>query len=330
MSEADRKFFDFISPEEFLQGTPKPTVWWLQRAIYVLSHRRVKGRWVRYSFATWLVPFVETELLHFDVVASITTQGYHALLALNDKVAVAWRSDKTPGAGDWANRLAKVAGCTRATVYNRRDQWRKKYGIDIAYPLQMYSDILYYGHNSIAKPENITALMVAVDQEDGDEAVRLHADAIADFERKRIKNVNPALVNPPRAMELKLPPIPSPAPDAFDDLPPDFDVSDLDEVAPTRPVPARPTAKKPGPKVTLRGMYSPPRAPRSPPPPPTGRIILRARRTPPPPPPPTGRIILRARRTPPPPPPPPTGRIILRGRRTPPPPPTTRRATPER
>ena len=100
MSEADRKFFDFISPEEFLQGTPKPTVWWLQRAIYLLSHRGVKGRWVRYSFATWLVPFVETELFHFDVVASITTQGYHALLALNDKVAVAWRSDKTPGAGD--------------------------------------------------------------------------------------------------------------------------------------------------------------------------------------------------------------------------------------
>ena len=194
MSEADRKFFDFLSPEEFLQGTPQSTVWWLQRAIYLLSHRREQGRWVRYSFATWLVPFVEQEVLHLDVVAGITTRGYHALLALPDPVAVAWRSDPTPGAGNWAGRLARVAGCTRSTVYNRRDKWRQQYGIDIARPLQMYSDILYFGHNSLAKPDSITALMVAVDQEDGDEAVRLHADAIADFERKRVEIVNPALV----------------------------------------------------------------------------------------------------------------------------------------
>ena len=69
----------------------------------------------------------------------------------------------------------------------------------------MYSDILWFGHNSLAKPDNITALMVAVDQEDGAEAVRPHADALADFERKRVEIVNPALVSRPRAMELKLP-----------------------------------------------------------------------------------------------------------------------------
>ncbi len=84
MSEADQKFFDFLSPEEFLRDTPQPTVWWLQRAIYLLSHRREEGRWVRYSFGTWLVPFVEQEVLHLDVVAGITTRGYHALLALDD------------------------------------------------------------------------------------------------------------------------------------------------------------------------------------------------------------------------------------------------------
>jgi hypothetical protein len=105
----------------------------------------------------------------------------------------------------------------------------------------MYSDILYYGHNSVAKPDSITALMVAVDQKDGDETVRLHADAIADFERKRVKIVNPALVRRPRAMELKLPPPASPALDEFDDLPPDFDDVDLIEAVPTRPVSARPT-----------------------------------------------------------------------------------------
>ena len=359
MSAADRKFFDLISPEEFLQGTPQPTVWWLQRAIYLLSHRRVQGRWLRYSFATWLVPFVEQQLLHFDVVASITTEGYYALLALNDPVAVAWRSDPTPGAGDWAGRLARIAGCTRSTVYNRRDEWRQTYGIDIARPLQLYSDILYYGHNSIAKPESITALMVAVDQEDGDEAVRLHAEAIADFERKRVEIVNPALVRRPRAMELKLPAVASPVvaspvvaspvvaspePNDPDDLEfTDLDDVDLIETVPARPVSVAPSAAnshasqvRPGraqesrTSIVLRTVPPPPTGKKlvlpamrcPPPPPPTGRIVL-LRRTPPPPLPlPTGRIVLRARRTPPPPPPPlPTGRIVLRARRTPPPPP---------
>ena len=92
----------------------------------------------------------------------------------------------------------------------------------------MYSDILYFGHNSLAKPDNITALMVAVDQEEGDEAVRLHVEAIADFERKRVEIVNPALVRRPRAMELKLPPIASPALRGGDDLAFDRDAVALD------------------------------------------------------------------------------------------------------
>jgi hypothetical protein len=134
-------------------------------------------------------------------------------------------------------------------------------------------------------------------------------------------DLDPALVNLPRPMELK-PPHVSPELDDFDDLPPDFDDSDLDDAVPIRPVSARPKAKESMKKVRLRGMYSPT-------PPPTARkLVLGVRRSPPPPPPPpAGRIILPGRRTPP---PPPTGRIIFRGRRAPPPPPTTRRATPDR
>jgi hypothetical protein len=90
-------------------------------------------------------------------------------------------------------------------VYNRREEWRRLYGIDISFPLALYRDILFFGHNSIAKPENITALMVAVQNEDGREAVRLHAEALADFERKRIEIVNPALTSRPRALPLKTP-----------------------------------------------------------------------------------------------------------------------------
>ncbi len=260
------------------------------------------------------IPSLAKEVLHLDVVASITTRGYHAMLALQDKVAVAWRSDPTPGAGEWAGRLALVAGCSRSTVFNRRAEWRRKYGIDIAFPLQMYSDILYFGHNSLAKPATITALMVAVDREEGDEAVRLHADAIADFERKRVEIVNPALVSRPRAMELKLPQIASrkklsqiasPELDELDDPAfVDFDDVDLVEAVPTRPVSARPVlapasaksnapqvrkglATRPGTKVVLRVRPSPsPLTTKS-------KITLRVRRSPPPP---TTRnkVILRA------------------------------------
>jgi hypothetical protein len=82
MDAEERALFDFLSPEEFLQRESWPTVWWLQRAIYLLSHWRCKGAYERYSLATWLVPYVEKNVLHFDVIASITTEGFHALLVV--------------------------------------------------------------------------------------------------------------------------------------------------------------------------------------------------------------------------------------------------------
>ena len=271
------------------------------------------------------MPYVEQQLLHFDVVASITTEGYYALLALNDPVAVAWRSDPTPGAGNWAGRLAQIAGCSRSTVFNRRDQWRRVYGLDIAFPLQMYSDILYYGHNSLAKPESITALMEAVDQEDGDEVVRLHAGAIADFERKRVEIVNPALVRRPRAMELKLPPVASPvvaspvvaSPEPDD--PDDLQFTDLDDVDLLAAVPTRPRSAIPILAPSSAGSHAPQVRP--------GRaqesrtsIVLRP--SPPPPPPTPKKLVLRGP-LPTPPPPPTRKKLVLRGPLPSPPPPST-------
>ena len=198
----------------------------------------------------------------------------------------------------------------------------------------MYSDILYYGHNSLAKPESITALMEAVGQEDGDETVRLHADAIAYFERKRVEIVNPAFASRPRAMELKLPPLPAPvvASPEFDDLPPDFDDVDLDEAVPTRPASARAMAKESVKKVVLRGTYRPlPPSTRSkvvlrgtytpPPPPPVMKVVLRGTYRPPPPP-PVMKVVLRGTYRPP--PPPPVMKVVLRGTYRPPPPPVNK------
>jgi hypothetical protein len=174
----------------------------------------------------------------------------------------------------------------------------------------MYSDILYFGHNSIAKPESITALMVAVDQEEGDEAVRLHAEAIAAFERKRVQIVNPPLVNRPRAMELKLPQIaslPHIPSSELDNLASDRDDLDLIAVASKKPVPATPiiapTSANSGPRELRQGLMKEPRktvalqARCSPPPPATWKkVVLRARRKPEPSPATWKSVVLRARR----------------------------------
>jgi hypothetical protein len=70
------KFFDFLSPEVFLREEPKPTVWWLQRAVFILSHYRQHGKFQRFSFGVWLVPYVEEDVLHFDAIAGSRRRGF--------------------------------------------------------------------------------------------------------------------------------------------------------------------------------------------------------------------------------------------------------------
>ena len=333
-------FLDAGSAQRFLTEAPRPTVWWLERAVSILSYTTTSNC-SRRSFGSWLLPQMLREVLHLDCIAEFTTADLDAVLRLNDKVVAAWRQTER-AEDDWAGALAQAAGCSKGWVYERRKQLLAKYKIDLALPFAFYRDLVFFGPNSLTKPKDRAALNAALARGDAATNLRLRQQAVKDFDRRRIDVVgatvrSPALLMSPKvaieprtaehdqldvesvapreldaggvkivnaAMELKLPHSASSELDEFKDLPPDFDVSDLDEVAPTRSVSASPTAKKPGAKVTLRGMYSPP------PPPPAKKIILRALRRPPPPPP---RL--------------PTGRIILRGRRSPPPP-TTRRATP--
>ena len=157
----------------------------------------------------------------------------------------------------------------------------------------------------MAQPESITALMVAVGQEEGDEAVRLHAEALAAFERKRVEIVNPALVSRPRAMELRLPFVTPPDLDDFDDLPPDLGELGLDEEVPARPGSAKPkiapASAKSGAGVLRQGLTKGSGKQVPSPPPETKRIVLPVRRNPPRPPTEPKRIILRVLRKPSPP-----------------------------
>ena len=141
------------------------------------------------------------------------------MCGLSDPVAVAWRSDKVASRNGWAARLAKVAKVSEATVYNRRNLWRDKFGIDITFPLQLYSDILQFGQASTTKPENITKLLAAVQNEDAEAVLRLYAEALADFEHKRLTILNPALLARPRALPLEGPPGIRPDLDVGDDVP---------------------------------------------------------------------------------------------------------------
>lgn len=233
-SEEGLKFFDFLSPHLFLQEKPQATLWCLQRSIYILSHRDLGARFSRFSFGVWLVLYIETNVLHFDVIAGITAPGFHQLCSLSDPVAVAWGSDKVASRNGWAARLAKAATVSEATVYNRRDLWRAKFRIDIAFPLQLYSDILQFGQASTTKPENITKLLAAVQNENAEAVLRLYAEALADFEHKRLTILNPALLAGPRAMPLEGPPGIRPSLDIDDDVLENGDLSEVDH-PPARP-----------------------------------------------------------------------------------------------
>jgi hypothetical protein len=235
--KAGIEYFDFISPDVFLRDEPKSTLWWLQRAVFILSHYRQEGNFKRFSFGVWLIPYIETDILHFDVIAGITAEGFHRALALRDPVALAWRSFKIASSVGWADRLAEAAKCSPATVYNRRAALKAALGIDFALPFQFYADVLHMGQASTAKPENIVKMLTAAKIQDGDALARLYREALADFENSRLTILNPFLVSRPRAMRLEHASKSSESDltDAHDDFLDNFDGLDL---------PKRPAAKE--------------------------------------------------------------------------------------
>ena len=159
---------------------------------------------VRRSFAEWLVPHMIRDVLRLDVIACFTRHNFHALAALQDKVAVAWRAAETVELGEWAKRLDQDSGCSLQTVYTRRKKWLSEYGIDIAVPHALYRDLLYFGPPSLTQPKDRSALLTAVRRKEGKEAIRLHDDAAQNFDRQRIKIVGKTIGSRPHKMEIKV------------------------------------------------------------------------------------------------------------------------------
>jgi hypothetical protein len=190
--------------ERFLDGEVQATVWWLEHAIFVLSHRIRRGHLCRESFAEWLAPHSIETVLHLDVLTTFRENDLRRLLSLDDKIVKAWRRDDFAKSDGWAERLAAAAKCSLPTVYARRKTWLAEFGIDISAAFGIYRDVLFFGTNSFAKPAQRCTFLQALGDRRNAVATSILRDAAGDFDRQRRETVGRAISRRPLAMDVKV------------------------------------------------------------------------------------------------------------------------------
>jgi len=190
--------------DQFLAGDPSTNVWFLERAVFILSWRKRDGALRRRSFSDWLVPHMINEVLHLDVLGNFDRGELHRLSVLDDEVAAAWLADSANGPRGWARRLAKAAGRSLPTVYSRRDAWLKEYGIDVKTPYAAYRDILFFGSNSVMPADRRSAFLSAGRTNRPVDIRGILEDAAQDFDRRRREIVGRTIKRRPLAMKAKV------------------------------------------------------------------------------------------------------------------------------
>jgi hypothetical protein len=187
------KFLDDLPAKQFLHGELKQTAWWFERSLRVLTERIVKGVVRRRPLEKWLVPKMINDVLGLPGIVNCTPERLRKLLALDDRVFKEWRAstefapvgwEDEPGEFDpvrWARKLAAAAGVAESTVYQRRMVGIREYHVDIRIPYAFYRDLEFFGPHSFTKPENRAALIAAVSDGDGEETLRLLAEASSNF-----------------------------------------------------------------------------------------------------------------------------------------------------
>jgi hypothetical protein len=214
----------------FLNEAPRPTVWWLERAVWILAHTTTPDH-ARQSFGCWLIPQMLRDVLRLDSIASFTAAHLQALLQKKDRIVAAWRRTERLE-DDWAGALAQVAHCSKAWIYARRKQLLATHSIDIAFPFAFYRDLVFFGPNSLTPPKVRAALNAALARGDAASNLRLRQQAVKDFDRRRLSIVGASLSRPLLAMSPKVA-IPPPTQGDHDQL--SQDLSTLPRVAPRRP-----------------------------------------------------------------------------------------------
>jgi hypothetical protein len=201
------KFLEAHLPtEQFLERTPEQNAWWLERAIQVLAFRRtgelVRAR--RATFAEWLVPKMIDHVLRLTSIVQCTPEGLHKFFELDNPVIKAWRETVGHVTKNWAFNLGFAAGVGHTTVYNLRKLWLRKYHVDIEIPYVFYRDLEFFGPHSFTEPENRAALIAAMNEGDGEEALRFLVEASGNFFAQLAHVVGRAISSPPILLPTRL------------------------------------------------------------------------------------------------------------------------------
>ena len=107
------------------------------------------------------------------------------LSALDDEVAREWVAMSVEPGRTYAEAIAEATGLSDQTVYNRRQQWLKDYGVDIEIPCSFYADLLSLGSLSAAQSDQRAALLAAEAGADPEATMRALRSAFAEFDRRR-------------------------------------------------------------------------------------------------------------------------------------------------
>jgi hypothetical protein len=198
------RWFEKLDAERFLTESPRPTVWWLERAMFMLSLVQFDGQLRRESFGRWLIPMVIRRVLRLDRIAGFKSGDLDALVASNDPIIVAWRDEKSADLDDWAGVLTTRANCAKSSVYAQRNKVLRAHKIDIALPFAFYRDLVFFGPNSVTKPEDRSALNAALAKGDAATNLRLRQKAAGEFDRRRIGVVGRAIAGPPLPLPVKV------------------------------------------------------------------------------------------------------------------------------
>ena len=151
------------------------------------------------------------------------------MLRQKDNVVAAWRRTER-FEDDWAGALAQAAQCSKGWVYERRKKLLATYKIDIALPFAFYRDLIFYGPNSLTKPQDRAALNAALARGDAATNLRLRQQAAKDFDRQRIGVVGASV----RAPALQMSPKVALEPKAVEHAQPDAEPA-IQSVAPREP-----------------------------------------------------------------------------------------------
>jgi hypothetical protein len=198
-------FLDDLPAKAFLEGKPRPTMWWFEKAVVVYSTSPSEGQPERTSFADWLVSTALGDMLRLTSLVKCTPAALHVFAELDEPVVKAWRQADKFEAGSWAKQIIETSGLEKTTVYGHRKRLLTAYGIDIAIPYPFYRDMVHHGPKSLTTPENREAMNQALGKTaDKQEVWRLLQQDVTNFFTQLVEVVGATVSSRPTHLPMKV------------------------------------------------------------------------------------------------------------------------------